>query len=68
MILILAIEVDKQEWNDFLSGLPETERTYFKARWLYAECYMYRRLKSIFEESYVSLLVHFVFFFSYDIL
>lgn len=51
---LITTEADKELWNDFITGLPQDERSYFKARWLYAECYMYRRLKSIFEHSWVT--------------
>lgn len=44
-------ETDKETWNTFLNGLPADEQSYFSGRWLYAECYMYRRLKSIFEQT-----------------
>ncbi|XP_055382714.1 damage-control phosphatase ARMT1-like [Condylostylus longicornis] len=44
-------EIDKSTWNIFLSSLPENERTYFSTCWLWAECYLYRRLKTIFEAT-----------------
>ncbi|XP_034099287.1 damage-control phosphatase ARMT1 [Drosophila albomicans] len=44
-------EVDKAEWNAFLSELPHPKRSYFRASWLHAECYLYRRLYSFFENS-----------------
>lgn len=39
-----------KKWNEFLLTL-EDKKSYFSAVWLYAECYMYRRLKLIFEET-----------------
>lgn len=44
-------EVDKDHWNEFLDTLNEDRKTYFTSTWLYTECYMYRRLKSIFEQT-----------------
>ncbi|KAH8293159.1 hypothetical protein KR044_007483, partial [Drosophila immigrans] len=44
-------EVDKAEWNAFLTELPHPKRSYFRASWLHAECYLYRRLYSFFENS-----------------
>ncbi|KAH8377257.1 hypothetical protein KR093_004578, partial [Drosophila rubida] len=44
-------EVDKAEWNAFLSELPQPKRSYFRASWLHSECYLYRRLFSFFEGS-----------------
>ncbi|KAH8394876.1 hypothetical protein KR222_008452 [Zaprionus bogoriensis] len=41
-------EGDAGVWNVFLEQLPEQERRYFNTCWLYAECYMYRKLSSIF--------------------
>lgn len=43
-------EVDKDVWNTFIGTLGENN-TYFSAKWLYAETYLYRRLKSIFEKT-----------------
>lgn len=39
-----------KKWNEFLLTL-DTKKSYFSAVWLYAECYLYRRLKLIFEET-----------------
>lgn len=39
-----------KKWNEFLLTL-DSKNSYFSAVWLYAECYLYRRLKLIFEES-----------------
>lgn len=42
-------EADRDEWNQFLAPTRPDRDSYFTATWLYTECYMYRRLKSIFE-------------------
>ncbi|CAD7089490.1 unnamed protein product [Hermetia illucens] len=42
---------DVMTWNIFLSSLNENSRSFFNACWLHSECYMYRRLRSIFELS-----------------
>ncbi|XP_034106574.1 damage-control phosphatase ARMT1 [Drosophila albomicans] len=42
---------DTAVWNAFLEQLPQQQRTYFRACWLYAECYMYRKVSSIFLTS-----------------
>ncbi|XP_063710092.1 damage-control phosphatase ARMT1-like [Culicoides brevitarsis] len=39
-----------KKWNEFLLTL-DNKKSYFSAVWLYAECYLYRRLKLIFEET-----------------
>ncbi|XP_034478684.1 damage-control phosphatase ARMT1 [Drosophila innubila] len=44
-------ESDCDVWNAFLEKLPQEKRTYFSACWLYAECYMYRKVSSIFQLS-----------------
>lgn len=41
---------DEYEWNRLLKEI-EPNNSYFSAVWLYAECYIYRRLKSIFTET-----------------
>lgn len=47
-----ANEPDRTEWNEFLAAQQAAGRdSYFTATWLYTECYMYRRLKSIFEAT-----------------
>lgn len=43
-------ESDQYEWNKLLKDI-EPNNSYFSAVWLYAECYIYRRLKSIFAET-----------------
>ncbi|KAH8299919.1 hypothetical protein KR044_007436 [Drosophila immigrans] len=42
---------DAAVWNAFLAQLPQEKRSYFRACWLYAECYMYRKVSSIFLSS-----------------
>lgn len=42
---------DRLQWNEFLSSLNDDNNSYFKTTWLYAECYMYRKLKSFFEDT-----------------
>ncbi|KAI8035862.1 damage-control phosphatase ARMT1 [Drosophila gunungcola] len=42
---------DTESWNAFLLGLTEDRRQWFSAVWLHAECYMYRRIWSIFQRS-----------------
>ncbi|XP_037029531.1 damage-control phosphatase ARMT1-like [Bradysia coprophila] len=42
---------DRLQWNEFLSTLNDDNNSYFKTTWLYAECYMYRKLKSFFEDT-----------------
>ncbi|XP_055692988.1 damage-control phosphatase ARMT1 [Lutzomyia longipalpis] len=44
-------DTDQEEWNAFLEALPDTHNSYFSAVWLHAECYMYRRVRSMFEET-----------------
>uniref|UniRef100_A0A336M2J3 Sugar phosphate phosphatase n=1 Tax=Culicoides sonorensis TaxID=179676 RepID=A0A336M2J3_CULSO len=39
-----------KKWNEFLLSIT-TKKSYFSAVWLYAECYLYRRIKLIFEET-----------------
>lgn len=47
-----SLGTDRLQWNEFLSTLNDDNNSYFKTTWLYAECYMYRKLKSFFEETY----------------
>nr|XP_016996764.2 damage-control phosphatase ARMT1 [Drosophila takahashii] len=42
---------DTESWNQFLKNLSEDRRQWFSAVWLHAECYMYRRIWSIFQRS-----------------
>lgn len=41
---------DQYEWNRLLKEIVPNN-SYFSSVWLYAECYIYRRLKSIFAET-----------------
>lgn len=47
---IFGQEGDEFEWNRHLKEI-EPNNSYFSAVWLYAECYVYRRLRSIFSET-----------------
>lgn len=40
---------DQKEWNQLLAEI-EPNCSYFSAKWLYAECYIYRRIRSIFQQ------------------
>lgn len=42
---------DRDAWNRFLNEIPIAKRTFFQVCWLYAECYLYRRLSFFFESS-----------------
>ncbi|XP_050325028.1 damage-control phosphatase ARMT1-like isoform X1 [Bactrocera neohumeralis] len=44
-------EPDIEIWNSFIQNMDEENNSFFKTCWLYAECYMYRRLSSFFENS-----------------
>lgn len=46
-------DTDQRAWNNFIESLDDDKRSYFSSVWLHAECYLYRRLKAIFEERYV---------------
>ncbi|XP_017045210.1 damage-control phosphatase ARMT1 [Drosophila ficusphila] len=46
-----GLDSDTNLWNTFLEKLPKEKRTYFSACWLYAECYMYRKISSIFRAT-----------------
>ncbi|KAJ6637382.1 Damage-control phosphatase ARMT1 [Pseudolycoriella hygida] len=46
-----GVDTDRLQWNEFLSTLNDDNNSYFKTTWLFAECYMYRKLKSFFEDS-----------------
>lgn len=39
---------DQSEWNKLLEEISPNN-SYFSSVWLYAECYIYRRLKTVFE-------------------
>lgn len=52
--LLYFAEVDKDEWNEFLATLRlDNQDSFYTSTWLYTECYMYRRIKSLFEKTYV---------------
>ncbi|XP_030385570.1 damage-control phosphatase ARMT1-like [Scaptodrosophila lebanonensis] len=51
MLLFKDNEPDTAQWNAFLKQLPAEKRSYYTACWLYAECYMYRKIYSIFRGS-----------------
>ena len=36
---------DSKLWNDQLEAMGEQNSTWFKSTWLFAECYMYRRVR-----------------------
>jgi damage-control phosphatase, subfamily III len=43
---------DVASWNQFIEELEKDDaNSFFSAVWLYAECYIYRRINAIFEES-----------------
>lgn len=42
---------DVRVWNDFIESLDEDKRSHYSGIWLHAECYLYRRIKSMFLES-----------------
>ncbi|KAH8238692.1 hypothetical protein KR038_001839 [Drosophila bunnanda] len=42
---------DTESWNEFLNALPDDKNQWFSALWLHADCYMYRRIWSIFQRS-----------------
>ncbi|XP_017078746.1 damage-control phosphatase ARMT1 [Drosophila eugracilis] len=44
-------EPDQELWNNFISHLPDGERTFYKASSLHAECYLHRKLYSFLENS-----------------
>lgn len=50
MLELPGNESDQYEWNKLLSEIIPNN-AYFSAVWLYSECYIYRKLKSIFEET-----------------
>lgn len=41
---------DVSTWNEFIINSDEDKRSYYSAVWLHAECYLYRRLRSMFLE------------------
>ncbi|KAH8401017.1 hypothetical protein KR009_002435, partial [Drosophila setifemur] len=42
---------DTENWNKFLKGLSADKNNWFSSLWVHAECYMYRRIWSIFHRS-----------------
>jgi hypothetical protein len=50
MVALPGDDFDKYEWNKLLNEI-KPNNAYFSAVWLYAECYIYKKLKSIFEET-----------------
>ncbi|GAB0090165.1 Protein-glutamate O-methyltransferase [Sergentomyia squamirostris] len=44
-------DTDQAVWNSFIDNLPEMKKSYFSGIWLHAECYLYRRLRAIFEDT-----------------
>ncbi|XP_030375108.1 damage-control phosphatase ARMT1 isoform X2 [Scaptodrosophila lebanonensis] len=44
-------EADREIWNHFITHLPDDERSFYRACWLYSECYTYRKLYSFVENS-----------------
>ncbi|CAO1371674.1 unnamed protein product [Diamesa serratosioi] len=46
-------DYDQKQWNSLLSEIEPNNNSYFSSVWLYSECYIYRRLKSIFQQSEV---------------
>nr|XP_016996763.2 LOW QUALITY PROTEIN: damage-control phosphatase ARMT1 [Drosophila takahashii] len=44
-------EPDRELWNNFISLLPDGERSFYRASSLHAECYLHRKLQSFLENS-----------------
>ncbi|KAH8290195.1 hypothetical protein KR054_000928 [Drosophila jambulina] len=42
---------DTESWNEFLNALADDRNQWFSAVWLHADCYMYRRIWTIFQRS-----------------
>lgn len=47
----LNIEPDKDFWNNFLLNLEDGQNTFFSTCFLYAECYVFRRLICYLENT-----------------
>lgn len=47
----LNLELDKDLWNEFLLNLDEGQSTFFGSCFLYAECYVFRRLVCYLENT-----------------
>lgn len=43
------VEPDSETWNKFITGLSPSQNSFYKACWMHAECYMYRKLYSFVE-------------------
>ncbi|KAH8355107.1 hypothetical protein KR093_005768 [Drosophila rubida] len=44
-------EPDREQWNNFITHLPEEGRTYYRACCMHTQSYMYRKLYSFVENS-----------------
>ncbi|XP_030375147.1 damage-control phosphatase ARMT1 [Scaptodrosophila lebanonensis] len=53
-------EPDTENWNKFLSSLPDDRNQWFTSVWLHAQCYLYRRISTIFKRT--ETLCHFDYF------
>ncbi|XP_020800178.1 protein-glutamate O-methyltransferase [Drosophila serrata] len=42
---------DTERWNKFLNAIGDDKKQWFSSVWLHADCYMYRRIWSIFQRS-----------------
>lgn len=49
--ILSPLEPDKVLWNKFIGTLAADSSSFFRASWLYAECYMYRKVSSFFENT-----------------
>lgn len=51
--LLTSKERDAQLYNDYINNKSSDEGlpTHFNTIWLLTECYMYRRIRQIFEET-----------------
>jgi len=57
---LFIVEADVNLWNNLIKSLPCDKNSYFSTTWLIAECYLYRRIKSIFLQE--NLLKNFDYF------
>lgn len=46
----LRLEADTDVWNMFIEQLGD-DHAYFSVKWLHGECYLYRRINSIFAQT-----------------
>ncbi|KAH8405767.1 hypothetical protein KR215_008391 [Drosophila sulfurigaster] len=44
-------EPDREQWNNFITHLPEDCRTFYRGCWMHTQSYMYRKLYSFVENS-----------------